>query len=37
MPLHHARDLIYLADCTIHALKAVEDTSVLVTILLHGA
>lgn len=30
-------DLICLAGGTSHALKAVEDSSVLVTILLHGA
>ena len=30
-------DLICLAGSEVHALKAVEDSSVLVTILLHGA
>ena len=30
-------DLICLAGGEVHALKAVEDSSVLVTILLHGA
>ena len=35
--LMHAGDLICLAGGTVHALKAVEDSSVLVTILLHGA
>ena len=37
MALHHAGDLIYFAGGTVHTLKAVEDFSVLVTILLHGA
>jgi len=32
----HAGDLKYLAGGTVHSLKAVEDSSVLVTILLHG-
>jgi quercetin dioxygenase-like cupin family protein len=35
--LMRAGDLICLAGGTVHALKAVEDSSVLVTILLHGA
>ena len=35
--LMHAGDLICLAGGTVHALKAVEDSFVLVTILLHGA
>lgn len=35
--LMHAGDLICLAGGTVHALKTVEDSSVLVTILLHGA
>jgi len=32
-----AGDLICLAGGVVHALKAVEDSSVIVTILLHGA
>lgn len=35
--LMRAGDLICLAGGTVHALNAVEDSSVLVTILLHGA
>lgn len=39
MALHHASsgDLICLAGGESRALKAVEDSSTLVTILLHGA
>jgi quercetin dioxygenase-like cupin family protein len=32
-----AGDLVYLADAVPHAVKALEDTSFLVTILLHRA
>lgn len=35
--LMRAGDLICLAGGTVHALTALEDASVLVTILLHGA
>lgn len=35
--LMHAGDLICLAGGTAHALKAMEDSSAIVTILLHGA
>lgn len=33
----HAGDLVCLAGGELHALKAIEDASVLVTVLLHGA
>lgn len=37
MQLMRAGDLVCLASGVVHALKAVEDSSVLVTILLHSA
>lgn len=35
--LMHPGDLLCLAGGTVHAMKALEDSSVVVTILLHGA
>ena len=37
MQLMRAGDLICLAGGERHALKAIEDSSVLITMLLHGA